>query len=391
MNNINNSKEDKNYKSKNKMKKRIKVLGKSKIIENKSAKNNKIKNNINDHLNKKFKSNKIKNKLNLTNFRFKKHLIDDVAMISGSDNKFCIFKSIDDIICILYQNFKYSIILYNYIDNKKIVEIKNSFDFDIYSFKYFFDKINHRDLIAFYSESNLQVWDMNYLKILIDGINIKKNYEISSTCFLEEDNKIYIAICSNKFVQQNDKIKIYDIKGNFIKELNNSDDCIICSETYFDNNLSKNYIVTGNYGYSKSYDFKENKLYHIYKDGENNISLFNKGRPTIIINGKNEIVNLIESSWDGYIRVWNFHSGLLLKKLFLINGRLGGICLWNSKYIFVGCENKTIKLIDLRNNLVIKELESKDDYFCLKIFFFPKYGKSLLSLGFGCKIKLWSN
>ena len=67
-------------------------------------------------------------------------------------------------------------------------------------------------------------------------------------------------------------------------------------------------------------------------------------------------MQLIGSSRDGNIRIWNFYSGVLLNKIKIDNCRLYGICLWNKDYLFVGCDDKNIKLIDLNKGTVIKDL-----------------------------------
>ena len=57
----------------------------------------------------------------------------------------------------------------------------------------------------------------------------------------------------------------------------------------------------------------------------------------------------MESFFDGIFRIWNFHTGLLLNKIKVNDKGLRGICLWNDNYIFIGCDDKNIKLIELEN------------------------------------------
>ena len=70
-----------------------------------------------------------------------------------------------------------------------------------------------------------------------------------------------------------------------------------------------------------------------------------------------------------------------------------GICLWDNEHIFVGCQDRTIKLIDINNNLIIKNLISNDNEVCtIKKFNHPKYGMCLISQGLKeNNIKLWIN
>ena len=78
-------------------------------------------------------------------------------------------------------------------------------------------------------------------------------------------------------------------------------------------------------------------IYHIYNDIYTNKIDFYLGLPSLLINKKRKIIELIEFYQDGFIRIWNFHSALLLKKIKVINNeRLSGICLWNKRFLFVG-------------------------------------------------------
>ena len=43
---------------------------------------------------------------------------------------------------------------------------------------------------------------------------------------------------------------------------------------------------------------------------------------------------MIESSYDGNIRVWNFHSGELIQKIFVSKYQLNVICLWDNNLYF---------------------------------------------------------
>ena len=68
---------------------------------------------------------------------------------------------------------------------------------------------------------------------------------------------------------------------------------------------------------------------------------------SIKINDSHKIIKLIESCGDVYIRIWNFHKGKLLKKIFVCDDYLNCICLWDDNYAFVGCDNKLIYLVNL--------------------------------------------
>ena len=61
---------------------------------------------------------------------------------------------------------------------------------------------------------------------------------------------------------------------------------------------------------------------------------------SIVINNNKGIIYLIASILDGYIRIWNFHSGENIKNIEVleikrIEDDLRGICLWDNEYLYV--------------------------------------------------------
>ena len=291
------------------------------------------------------------------------------------DNTFALFTSINDIIYLVYSNSKKSIISYNLLDNKKINEIKNAHARDITNFRYFFDKINKRDLMISISlsDNNLKLWNMNNFECLINLENVNKSGRLFSGCMFSENNAIYII--TSCAYGNNESIKIFDMNKIKIKEIKDSTESAYFIDIFFDNNLSKNFLVVGNHGFIKSYDYNNNKIYRKYNDNDNNRHC------SIIINKKEEVVKLIDSSFDGNIRIWDFHSGQLLNKIKVSNnGWLIGICLWDNENLFVGCGDKSIKLIDLRNRLIKSNLNGfKNKVLCIKKILHPQYGECLIS------------
>ncbi len=78
----------------------------------------------------------------------------------------------------------------------------------------------------------------------------------------------------------------------------------------------------------------------------------------------------------------------MLKKINIINKKLYGICLWNNNNLFVGCEDKTIKLININNDKIIKSLSGHEgSVITIKKIIHPKYGECLIS--YGEDIILW--
>jgi len=189
-------------------------------------------------------SNEKEYKSNSFNICFEKNLINDSFKTYTNivNNCFIVFKSYFDILHLIYSTNDSSLISYNLIDNKKIIEIKNDFQEYVSSFKHFFDDINKRDLVISISPNSIILWNINnfeclffFDKIYLDGYN-------SSSSFLKKNNEIYI-ITSNNRIFLNEKIgpiRVYTLQGILVKEIKGSNEDTFNIETFFDNLSNKN-------------------------------------------------------------------------------------------------------------------------------------------------------
>ena len=141
-------------------------------------------------------------------------------------------------------------------------------------------------------DNNIKIWNANKWELISDIFNVNQKNFLYSACFLKDNDNISILTSNGKNLQQNqmhenfENIKIYDLKGNLIKEIEETNDCAYFINIYYDNNLNKNFIVTGNFNYVKSYDFDNNRLYHKYFENNNGI------HPSVIINKIGEKIKL---------------------------------------------------------------------------------------------------
>ena len=359
-------------------------------------------NNINDEINSlkeeikllKKEINKLKKSNNtkeidkdLNNINFLRDIVTDSYSKYCLSNTFSIFKSIKDILYLIYATENKSIIFYDIINNKKIKEIQKAHNENITNFRYYLDKLDKRDLVLSISayDNNVKLWNINNFECLLNIKNINKNGCLYSACILNENNNNYIITSHWNLLKDCEKIKVFDFNGKKVKEINNSNDKIYFIDTYYDNKLSINYILTGNDDCIKSYNFNKNDIYKKYSAKDNS------GHFSIIINDIEDEIKIIESSCDGNIRIWDFHSGELLNKIKVSNECLREISMWDNDYMFVGCDDKKIKIIELKNGIIIRELEGHNDYVTsIKQIIHPQYGKCLISQG-GAKdaIKLW--
>ena len=234
---------------------------------------------------------------------------------------------------------------------------------------------------------NIKVWDIQYLNCIVNIINVYTIGDLFSSCFLIDENYKKNYIISINYDKE--KLKVFDFEGKIIKEIDNSEDKSFLVDTYYNSKTKKYYIVVGNEKFIISYNFFDGTVYHKYSD--NNI---NSWHMNFVISSKEKEVNLIESDTLGYVRIWDFHKGELLKKLLIEKKmRLRGICLWNYKYFFVGAEDKKIKLIDLENNIELDNIKCNDCVCTIKKINCPKYGECFIFQGKldNGQIKLWRN
>ena len=360
-------------------------------IQKKSGKNIKqkvkdINYNNNNNIKEKIKLNKnIKKKKNnqyienkIKDFQLLNEITKDSYSDYTLDNTFVVFTSIDDIIYVIYTNKNKSIISYNIIENIRINEIKNAHTTDITNFRHFLDKINKRDILISISlcDNNLKLWDIGNYECICNLQNINKSGQLFSSCLFNDNDKIcIITSCANG---NNESIKVFDTNYNKIKEIKDSIDNTYFIDVYYDKKSSKNFIITGNNGYIKSYDYNENIVYHIYNDNDK------KRHCSIIIDNKEDIIKMIESSFDGNIRIWDFHSAILLNKIKVSeNGWLFGICLWDNEHLFVACGDKTIKIINIKKNLILSKLnEFKNKVLSIQKLKHPHFGECFISQGY---------
>ena len=330
-----------------------------------------------------FENNYIKTNLN-------SYLVKDSYAWRQFTNTFTIFNSIDNILLLIYSTKSKSIICFDVNSSKKISEIKNVHKEYVINLRHFLDTINKRDIIiSLFDNNHLKLWNARNFECIFylsnfnmgDGMGMSMSF---SSYLLKENNNNYIITSS----YGNEPIRIFDFNGNKVKEINNSKDSVLVLDNYYDINLSKNFIITGNRNSVKSYDFSNNKLYYKYFD-----NCEDKYHSDIIIKNEDNIIKLIASCKDGNIRIWNFHSGLLLMKINLMRFKNQYcLCLWDNEYLLVGCCNNIILLVDYKKGLLIGVINVHNDNIMKIVKIIHKnYGECLISQGFGYEqIKIWN-
>jgi len=311
--------------------------------------------------------------------------ISKIQLEANNDNIIAVFNSIDDILYVVYSRTA-SIILFNINDQKKQLEIK------IYTrtnlIKYYFDKVNKRDLLAVSDGLDIKVWNINTLQCLSNIIipkdlfgDLHKCFKcIQTLFFINNKNNIYINIAF-PFIDL--PMQVYDLEGNLIKKIKINLKQINHMGGFTDKN--KSYFFACGDQFVKSFDFEKNDIYKNY------IYDKNKNYTHAIINDSDKIKKLISSNLNGGIKIWNFHSGQLLNEIEVANNEIFNLCLWNNDYLFAACMNNPFVLVDLKNRKIIgKYGEKEDGAISLKKGINYKCGECLISLHNKTgKISLW--
>ena len=317
-------------------------------------------------------------------------LIKDAYAYYEMDSTFIAFNSFHGIAHIVYAKENNSIINYNLTEQNIIAEIKNAHEKMITSFNYYLDKIYKKDLVMSISaeDCNIKLWNLINWECISYFQNIYLVGCIFSSCFLKDNNNIYIV--TSNCADSSGPIKIYNFKEEIIKTINNSKEETYFIDVYYEKKDDKIYIITGNKGYAKSYDYHNNKLYNKYYDRD-----LSKSHDSILVSEceeNKENLYLIDSCENGFITIWNFHNGAVLRKINIGYNYLEGICLWNKKYLFAGSGDNSIKLIEIKKGLIIKSLVGHSEkVLSIKKIENKKYGECLISQGNDGNIKLWIN
>ena len=128
------------------------------------------------------------------------------------------------------------------------------------------------------------------------------------------------------------------------------------------------------------------KLYNNYDDNDKNF--FGFYSITVNDNYKN-LVLLIETSQNGFIRIWDFHLGNLIKKI-ITNFIVKCICLLNNYTLIVGCMNCSIKLINIiKAEINYEVIAHTKEINSIEKIFIDDSRLYILSQGFDERINLW--
>ena len=336
---------------------------------------------------------------------FPKNLTYDAFTYYNYTNSFLIFNSINNNrLYLVYTTQEKSIIIYDILDEVQIFEIKNSTEDNkqITNFRHFFDEYNKRDLIMSIIgiKNCIKIWDSYNWECIISIKDIYKEGNIYSSLMLNDitNKHLYIVTSNCTLFKDSQPLKIYDLNGNLIKEIPDSNGKTFFLDIFHDIKHSKIYIISVNKDFVKSFDLSNDSCYKKYNDqqiGKGKKINFDGYFYCSVVNyfEDNDEVQLIVSGDDCFIRIWDFHKGNLIKKIETDKNCIFSLCLWNENYLFGASEDARIKLIDMKAGVIINELNGHNKKVCsIKKIIHDKFGECLVSQGFRKdQIILWRN
>ena len=394
----NNKKVEKDSDKKSKIKKK---KSKSKIISN--ASNNNINIIIENEPIEKIqlkeeirKNEKNLKKLNPLHFEFISNLSKS-EMNFRVDNTFEVFNSILGQMCLVYafklENKYNSIATYNIIDYKTMGVLRNAHREDITNFRHYLDKRNRRDLILSVSatDNNVRMWDINNLEFIITINNINRHGFTKSACILNFNNDLFIVTSNYSHSEVQEPIRLYNMDGYKIKEINYKNNQTYFIDIYHDKQFDIKYIITGNLGFVRTYNYTNDCKYHRYNDDDDEEYEHYK----VIIYNKDNNTKIISTGKERQIIIWDFHSTELINKIKVSDitfDNLYGISLWNNNILVAGCGN-TLHIIDIKNEEVVNILIGHSyNIMTIKTIIHPIYGECIVSQElYNGQIKLWAN
>ena len=136
---------------------------------------------------------------------------------------------------------------------------------------------------------------------------------LNSICFLNNNKDIHLIISSIQ-MPQTQLIHIYNLRGEKIKEINDNKLKNYFVDSFYDDKLSKNYIIISTNDDIRALEYNSNKIVQHYLPVKVKPSKvgYSEGPFYVIIKKCGNITKLIAGMKEYIVKIWNFHSVQLL-------------------------------------------------------------------------------
>lgn len=314
------------------------------------------------------------------------------SMNVNTSTVFIVFKTIAEIILLIFISKRGNLIIYDLKDFKIISKIV--FNSKIIKISHFSD--SHKDFIIIERYSlgkRFEVIDCSNLETLYTFI-IQKEIQLQSYCFFKVDQNCYFVSIEKSIYFGSfgfNKIKIFNCGNKNIKEF-------IQTKTkktnnvlfYYYQKLKQKYIITSNDKDIKCYNFdkysdagvNDNDSLKIFDDIDSgDMFIYN-----VLFFETNNYAKLISSGLDCVIRFWDFENINLEFKISLNDYCC--FCLLDENILAYSL-NTNIILFDLKNKNYMHSLKDEGEIIAINTITHPKYGLILLSKSQKNEITIW--
>ena len=314
---------------------------------------------------------------------YKEDICSTAHKNNSIDKVFCAFKAFSGESLVSWGTPQFNIEIYDLGKSKIIHTIVKAHNNTIFSCRHYPDSKKRIDYIISSSyDRTVKVWDIKTYSYIVNIVNAHGGYYIYSVSILcdSKENANYVITSA-----PNEYMKIWDFNGKNIKSIGQNDESTYFIDTYYDAREKKHYIINANSSDVKSYDFSTGNLYNRYKGSPQTWHM------SAVVNETKDQQILIESDGNGYIRMWDFHTGALIKSIPSCPSlNLRGVCLWNDDYLFSAGNDYQVKLFDLTNGKFVQSFKGHTSTVCsVAKIVHPKYGECLISHGLEGKLKIW--
>ena len=190
---------------------------------------------------------------------------------------------------------------------------------------------------------NVIIWDEKFN--ILNKIETRNKGEIDDSYLLFHKNeKDYVIIIPSTEI--NEYTKIYDNKGNFIKNIYNTNNNVTFHLNIWNYN-NNHYLIEGSFGKISIINLFKDELYHEFT--YNPRSLHFNG----ILYKKNYYITHANTEENGYIIIYDLINKNIYKLIEDQYYEIEGLCLWNNKYLLVyadGIIHRNVKIYNLETS-----------------------------------------
>lgn len=306
------------------------------------------------------------------------------------DSVFCAFTTADQSPYLAWSNSSNSVEVYC-LTKEKILQSLKQHSHHIYIVRHFYDKRFTEDFLLSTSyDKKAIVWKYNSeskqfaLSLCINtghaGLYLYSGLILFDYTSDKPQLDSSIVITS----VPNEQLKVFNFKGTLLRHIGNKSDYTYFINSYFEAKKNAFYIINANSQDIKIFDLKEGITSKIFKDEASTWHM------SAFITELNETTYLFESDGNGVIRIWNYETVKIFKKMSVASCSLRGIVLWNEKYIVAASSDKSFKFFNIEECSLEYSLTCHENVLCsIQKIIHPKYGECLITSAIDGKLKLF--